>query len=63
MTKTEKERRELEKLEKAEAFHGHEHYFFILVIVLSIIYIVDELASNVKGIVEVQTVRDLFNVV
>ena len=63
MTKTEKERRELERLEKAEAFHSHQHYFAILVIVLSIIYIVDELASNVKGIVEVQTVKDLFNVV
>lgn len=62
MTKTEKERRELEKLEKAEAFHGHTHYFAILIVVLSIVYIVDELASGVRGIVEVQTVRDLFNV-
>ncbi len=35
----------------------------ILIIVLSIVYIVDELASSVRGIVEVQTIRDLFNVV
>ena len=63
MTKMEKERRELEKLEKAEAFHSHKHYFLILIIVLSIVYIVDELASSVRGIVEVQTIRDLFNVV
>ncbi len=62
MTKTEKERRELEKLEKAEAFHSHTHYFAILIVVLSVVYIVDELASSVRGIVEVQTVRDLFNV-
>ncbi|MBQ6478440.1 MAG: MFS transporter [Erysipelotrichaceae bacterium] len=63
MTRTEKERKELEKLEKAEAFHGHKHYFTILIIVLSIVYIVDELASSVRGIVEVQTVKDLFHVV
>ncbi|MBR5341921.1 MAG: MFS transporter [Erysipelotrichaceae bacterium] len=63
MTKKEREQRELAKLEKAESFHGHQHYFAILIVVLSIVYIVDELASNVKGIVEVQTVRDLFNVV
>ena len=63
MTRTEKERKELEKLEKAEAFHGHKHYFAILIVVLSIIYIVDELASSVRGIVEVQTVKDLFNVI
>ena len=63
MTKMEKERRELERLEKAEVFHSHKHYFLILIIVLSIVYIVDELASSVRGIVEVQTIRDLFNVV
>ncbi len=61
MTKTEKERKELEKLEKAEAFHGHRHYFAILIVVLSIIYIVDELASSVRGVVETQTICDLFN--
>ncbi len=63
MTKIEKEKRELERLEKAEAFHNHKHYFAILIVVLSIVYIVDELASSVRGIVEVQTIRDLFNVV
>ncbi len=63
MTNAEKEKRELERLEKDEAFHSHKHYFLILIIVLSIVYIVDELASSVRGIVEVQTVRDLFNVV
>ena len=61
MTKTEKERKELEKLEKAEAFHNHRHYFAILIVVLSIIYIVDELASNVRGAVDSFTICDLFN--
>ncbi|MBQ1483521.1 MAG: MFS transporter [Erysipelotrichaceae bacterium] len=63
MTKIEKEKRELERLEKAEAFHNHKHYFAILIVVLSIVYIVDELASSVRSVVEVQTIRDLFNVV
>ena len=63
MTKIEREKRELERLEKAEAFHNHKHYFAILIVVLSIVYIVDELASSVRGVVEVQTIRDLFNVV
>ena len=63
MTKQEKEKREIERLEKASAFHGHKHYFAILIVVLSIVYIVDELASNVRGVVDVQTTRDLFNVV
>ena len=63
MTKIEKEKRELERLEKAEAFHNHQHYFAILIVVLSIVYIVDELSSSVRGVVEVQTIRDLFNVV
>ena len=63
MTKIEREKRELERLEKAEAFHNHKHYFAILIVVLSIVYIVDELASSVRGVVVVQTIRDLFNVV
>ena len=63
MTKLEKEKREIERLEKASAFHNHKHYFAILIVVLSIVYIVDELASSVRGVVDVQTTRDLFNVV
>ena len=63
MERREKEKRELERLEKAESFHGHKNYFAILIVVLSIVYIVDELASSVRGVVEVQTVRDLFHVV
>ena len=63
MSEQSKQQKEIVRLEKASDFHGHKHYFLILIIVLSIIYIVDELASNVRGVVEVQTIRDLFNVV
>lgn len=56
-----KEKKEIARLEKASAFHNHKHYFLILIIVLSIVYIVDELASNVRGVVETQTICDLFN--
>lgn len=61
MTKLEKEQREIARLEKASVFHQHKNYFLILIIVLSIIYIVDELASSVRGVVETQTICDLFN--
>ena len=63
MTNQLKEQKEIARLEKASAFHQHKNYFLILIIVLSIVYIVDELASNVRSVVEVQTIRDLFNVV
>ncbi|MBO4358289.1 MAG: MFS transporter [Erysipelotrichaceae bacterium] len=61
MTKQEKEQREIARLERASAFHQHRHYFLILIVVLSIVYIVDELTSSVRGIVETQTICDLFN--
>ena len=61
MTKLEKEQREIARLEKASVFHKHKNYFLILIIVLSIVYIVDELASSVRGVVETQTICDLFN--
>ena len=63
MSKLEREKREIAQLEKASAFHSHKHYFAILIVVLTIVYIVDELASSVRGVVDVQTTRDLFNVV
>lgn len=61
MNNNEKEKREIARLEKAKSFHNHKHYFLILIIVLSIVYIVDELASSVRGVVETQTICDLFN--
>ena len=61
MSNNTKEQKEIARLEKASTFHNHKHYFLILIIVLSIVYIVDELTSNVRGVVETQTICDLFN--
>ncbi len=56
-----KEAKEIERLEKAQAYHNHKYYLVILVVVLTIVYIVDELTSNVRGTVETYTICDLFN--
>ena len=61
MSNKEKELKEIARLEKDSVFHGHEHYFAILIVVLTIVYIVDELASNVRGAVDSFTICDLFN--
>ena len=61
MTKKDKERKEIARLEKASALHQHKHYFLFLIIILSVIYIVDELTSSVRGVVETYTICDLFN--
>ena len=61
MTKNEKELKEIARLEKASAFHKHKHYFAILVIVLTVVYVVDELTSSVRGAVDSFTICDLFN--
>lgn len=56
-----KEQREIKELEKAQAFHRSKNYFIILIVVLTIVYVVDELASNVRGTVDSFTICDLFN--
>ena len=61
MNKTNREQREIARLEKAEKFHNAKNYFIILIIVLTIVYIVDELASNVRGTVSSFTICDLFH--
>ncbi len=61
MNQTNREQREIAKLEKAEKFHNAKNYFIILIIVLTIVYIVDELASNVRGTVSSFTICDLFH--
>ena len=61
MSLNEKEAKEIEKLEKHSQFHAHKNYFAILIVVLTIVYIVDELASNVRGAVDSFTICDLFN--
>ena len=61
MSEKSKEQREIKRLEKAQSFHNAKYYFIILVIVLTVVYIVDELASNVRGTVDSFTICDLFN--
>ena len=61
MNKTNREQREIARLEKAEKFHNAKNYFIILIVVLTIVYIVDELASNVRGTVSSFTICDLFH--
>ena len=61
MGKTSREEREIKNLKKAQSFHQAKNYFIILIIVLTVIYIVDELASNVQGTVNSFTICDLFN--
>ena len=56
-----KEQKEIARLEKAAAFHKHKNYLLILIVVLTIVYIVDELTSNVRGAVDSFTICDLFN--
>ena len=56
-----REQREIARLEKASAFHNHKYYFAILIVVLTIVYIVDELTSSVRGAVDSFTICDLFH--
>ena len=61
MNSKSREQREIAQLEKAQKFHNAKNYFIILIIVLTIVYIVDELASNIRGTVASFTICDLFN--
>ena len=61
MNSKNREQREIARLEKAQKFHRAKNYFIILIIVLTIVYIVDELASNIRGTVASFTICDLFN--
>lgn len=62
-TKASKEREEAEirRLEADEAFQKHHHYFLILIIVLTLVYIADELTSNIKGYTQNFVIYDFFN--
>ena len=61
MNSKSRDQREIARLEKAQKFHRAKNYFIILIIVLTIVYIVDELASNIRGTVASFTICDLFN--
>lgn len=59
--KSEKELKEIKKLERDSKFHKSKNYFWILILVLTVIYVVDELTSSVRGAVQTYTICDLFN--
>ncbi len=57
-----KEQKEIARLKKDQQFHSRKYYLLILTIVLTVVYIIDELTSSVRGTVETYTICDLFNV-
>lgn len=58
----EKEARELARLEKASLKPAIVHGFWFLMIVLTIIYIADEISSNVNGVMRPYMIFDLFHI-
>ena len=61
MIDKEKEQKEIERLRRDQSFQGSRNYFWILIAVLTVIYVVDELTSSVRGAVQTYTICDLFN--
>lgn len=57
-----KEQKKLTLLEKAQAKQSGQRYFIILFFVLAIIYIADELASNMNGTMQPYVILDLFKI-
>ncbi len=57
-----KEQKEIARLKKDQQFHNKSYYLILLTVVLTIVYIVDELASSVRTTVETYTICDLYNV-
>ena len=55
-----KEQKEISILEKALEFASHPKYFLLLVVILTIVYIADELTSNIKGYTQSFVIYDLF---
>ena len=58
----EKEKRELERLNKQAAFHVTAGYLGFAMVVLTIIYIVDEITSNMNAAMQPYILFDLFNI-
>ncbi|MDY4490368.1 MAG: MFS transporter [Candidatus Faecousia sp.] len=57
-----REARELRKWEKIQNAPKSVHYFAILMVVLTIVYIVDEITSNINSAMQPQILFDLFNI-
>ena len=61
-TSQEKEARELARLNKEAARPKPAHYMMFIMVVLTIIYIVDEITSNVNAAMQPYILFDLFNI-
>ncbi|MBQ1546897.1 MAG: hypothetical protein IIZ61_00745, partial [Lachnospiraceae bacterium] len=59
---SEKERKELLKLDKIAEKKLPAHYLLIVMIVLTIIYVVDEITSNMNAAMQPYILFDLFNI-
>lgn len=57
-----KEARELVRWEKVMAKKKPSYYFIVLAIVLCIVYIVDEISTNINGSLQSNIILDLFNI-
>ncbi len=55
-----KEEKEISILEKALEFARHPKYFLLLVLILTVVYIADELTSQIKGYTQSFVIYDLF---
>jgi len=55
------ENREIERLKKAQKSFGSKRYFIILIAILTVLYVVDELTSNIRYSLQTYTICDLFN--
>ncbi|WP_024867084.1 MFS transporter [Butyrivibrio sp. FCS014] len=62
MTTNEKEQRQLAKLQAESARRKPIHYIGLAMIVLTIIYIVDEITSNMNSAMQPYVLFDLFNI-
>ena len=58
----EREKKELARLEKASLRPAIVHGFWFLMVVLTIIYIADEISSNVNGVMRPYMSFDLFHI-
>lgn len=57
-----KEAKELQKWERVKAKPLPAHYFGILIVVITIIYIVDEITSNINSAMQSSIIFDFFNI-
>ncbi len=61
-TKQQKEKKELEKLNRIAAKPLPAHYLGIIMVVLTIIYVVDEITSNLNAAMQPYILFDIFNI-